>query len=381
MGSPRLTEGARSPELFLEELVAINSVSGEERRAAEYTVAAMNALGYREAYVDSAGSAVGRWGVPGGAPVMLVGHIDTVRGSIPVRCEEVATSPAPFISGTDTILHGRGAVDAKGPLATFIQAVAALDSRIPLDITVVGAVEEEAASSKGARQLLEDFPEPRFVIIGEPSRTNGITLGYKGRLVGEITLARPMTHGAHRHESVTEIAFRVHEQVRTYVARVNEGKEGAFPPLDYTVQGLNTEHDGITERGKMSLGFRLGPAFDPFRLEEELRLLIGTAFQDYLADLRFIGHEQPAQFDKRQTLARLFRASIRSQGLDPRLLLKTGTSDMNVLSSRWKCPMMAYGPGDSALDHTPHEHISFREYRLAITILRDVLNALAQELK
>ncbi|NTU62618.1 MAG: acetyl-lysine deacetylase, partial [Chloroflexi bacterium] len=34
---------------------------------------------------------------------------------------------------------------------------------------------------------------------------------------------------------------------------------------------------------------------------------------------------------------------------------------------------VAYGPGDSDLDHTPHEHILIPEYRRAVQILADVL--------
>ena len=28
-----------------------------------------------------------------------------------------------------------------------------------------------------------------------------------------------------------------------------------------------------------------------------------------------------------------------------RFVLKTGTSDMNVVARRWRCPILAYGPG------------------------------------
>jgi LysW-gamma-L-lysine carboxypeptidase len=38
--------------------------------------------------------------------------------------------------------------------------------------------------------------------------------------------------------------------------------------------------------------------------------------------------------------------------------------------------MLAYGPGDSALDHTPHEHIDLAEYARAIAVLTAALSAL-----
>ncbi len=60
----------------------------------------------------------------------------------------------------------------------------------------------------------------------------------------------------------------------------------------------------------------------------------------------------------------------------PRFLYKTGTADMNVVGPRWNCPILAYGPGDSALDHTPDEHIDLDEYLQAIDVLTRVLEAI-----
>jgi LysW-gamma-L-lysine carboxypeptidase len=51
---------------------------------------------------------------------------------------------------------------------------------------------------------------------------------------------------------------------------------------------------------------------------------------------------------------------------------------MNVVGPRWQCPMVAYGPGDSALDHTPDEHVVIDEYRRAIGILADALQRLGR---
>jgi LysW-gamma-L-lysine carboxypeptidase len=59
-------------------------------------------------------------------------------------------------------------------------------------------------------------------------------------------------------------------------------------------------------------------------------------------------------------------------------VLKTGTSDMNVVGPAWHCPILAYGPGESALDHTPDERISLSEYLRSIEILKSVLHTLMQ---
>ena len=66
--------------------------------------------------------------------------------------------------------------------------------------------------------------------------------------------------------------------------------------------------------------------------------------------------------------------------MQPGFVLKTGTSDMNVVAPVWRCPIVAYGPGDSALDHTPHEHLSLDEYWRAITVLEAALRSLVVSL-
>jgi LysW-gamma-L-lysine carboxypeptidase len=57
-------------------------------------------------------------------------------------------------------------------------------------------------------------------------------------------------------------------------------------------------------------------------------------------------------------------------------VLKTGTSDMNVAGPVWGCPILAYGPGDSSLDHTPNEHLHLNEYWRAILVLEQALRNL-----
>jgi LysW-gamma-L-lysine carboxypeptidase len=47
---------------------------------------------------------------------------------------------------------------------------------------------------------------------------------------------------------------------------------------------------------------------------------------------------------------------------------------MNVVGPVWGGSIVAYGPGDSSLDHTPNEHIQIEEYRHATNVLEMVLS-------
>jgi hypothetical protein len=52
---------------------------------------------------------------------------------------------------------------------------------------------------------------------------------------------------------------------------------------------------------------------------------------------------------------------------------------MNVVGPVWGQNIVAYGPGDSRLDHTPQEHIQLPEYTHAIDVLELVLRELASQ--
>ena len=77
--------------------------------------------------------------------------------------------------------------------------------------------------------------------------------------------------------------------------------------------------------------------------------------------------------EKNTPLVRSFLAAIRAEGGEPGFTVKSGTSDMNLVAPVWNCPTLAYGPGDSSLDHTPDEHILISEYQRAVRVLARVL--------
>jgi LysW-gamma-L-lysine carboxypeptidase len=59
------------------------------------------------------------------------------------------------------------------------------------------------------------------------------------------------------------------------------------------------------------------------------------------------------------------------------LMRKCGTGDINAFANTIKRPMIAYGPGNSHLDHAANEHVKIQEYLDAIQVLQEALNKLA----
>lgn len=340
-------------ETLLRDLVMVASPSQEEASAARLLVKWMAAQGYDRAFIDEAGNAVGIIGA-GARDIVLLGHIDTYGGTVPVRIEGRS-------------LYGRGSVDAKGPLCAF--AVAASRAALPDDIRliVIGAVEEEG-SSRGARHVAAQY-QPEMCIIGEPSQWDRITLGYKGRLLLRWRWEGPLAHSASDVISPPEHAVAYWKRVRDYVAAFNAGREGLFHRLDATLQAINSGQDGAYGWSEMVIGFRLPPDVNPHRLADHLTPAEGAL-------LEASGHEYAFVADKDTPLSRALRSVIRLEGGQPRFVHKTGTSDMNIVGPLWGCPIVAYGPGDSSLDHTPDEHLDLDEYARAIAMLAGALSRL-----
>jgi LysW-gamma-L-lysine carboxypeptidase len=339
---------------LLRGLVAIPSTSRNESDAVAYLCRWMTELGF-DAGSDEAGSAVGRIG-SGDRTIVLLGHIDTVSGDIPVRIE-------------NGVLHGRGAVDAKGPLATFVCAAAEAAERANATIIVVGAVGEETIGSPGATAVAK-WPAPAYCIIGEPSGWDAVCLGYRGTLSTIYRLRQDSRHFAGPGESVAEQAVAFWNGLTAEAAARNEGATGNFFSIGATLRAMGTSSDGLQDEAWMSIGVRLPPAIDVDDLVARMYELAGPA------ELTFEGRQEGYRTEKRSPIVPPFLRSIRAAGGTPRFTLKLGTSDMTVVGPAWGCPIVAYGPGDASLDHTPHEHIVLDEYLKAVRVLTEALVAL-----
>ncbi len=390
---------AQAAEL-LEGLVAIPSVSRHERAASTWLVEQMAHLGFARARVDTVGNAVGELGTAD-APhlIVLLGHIDTVPGNIPVTR---VTTPQ------GTRLNGRGTVDAKGSLANFVLSAANVKEHIPADyrLLVVGAVEEEAATSRGARHIRDlcngqDYPVPRYCIIGEPSGIHTICRGYKGRILIRLEISQPTAHTAGPSREVAEWIVAYWNWLQDTLDLVNTGTSRMFDQASPSLRELETRlWDASRNHVQCLIGIRLPENFNVRILIQQSLEWITTHTQatidnptihidpdtnqsfDFADDtlqgaLHFSGWEPAWLASRRNSLCRSLQGAIRQVlGQRPRFSVKTGTCDMNVVAPAWQCPIVAYGPGDNQLDHTPDEHIMLPEFYQSTQVLTQALTTL-----
>lgn len=339
-------------------LVSQYSPSGQERGAVKWLVERMKLLGYDSAFLDEAGNAVGVIGT-GPKQVVLLGHIDTVPGEIAVRV-------------VDDVLYGRGAVDAKGPLACFTDAVAKVGAKEGWQLVVIGAVDEER-DSQGARFVVSAY-KPDFAIIGEPNQWDRVALGYKGSAWASITIRREQVHPASGEQTAPEAAVEAWLNIRGYADSFNTDKQKEFDKFLVTLHGMESDSNDFEQWARLKVGARLPVDVAPETWYEKLAALADGSI------VESTGFAIPAwRAEKNTPLVRCFLSGIRSQGGEPRFVYKTGTSDLNIVAPMWKCPAVVYGPGDSSLDHTRDEHILLEEYEKSVQVLYNTLKELVNK--
>ncbi|MFA6035457.1 MAG: M20/M25/M40 family metallo-hydrolase, partial [Candidatus Micrarchaeia archaeon] len=347
-------EQKKSLEL-LEGLIKHYSPSREEKSAVEYLVKQMRELGL-EAKVDEVGNAYAVRG-SGPAEILLIGHIDTVHGDLPVRND-------------GEFLHGRGACDAKGPLAALVCAAAQLgeEELEGVRLVITGVVEEEIDSSKGALHIIRHH-HPKYAILGEPSNTNGVTIGYKGRLLAKCRALGHKGHSASLMENAIEKGLLFYEKMRREfdvgtkfdTVMMNMTSARSMGAGDFNV---------MPEEFEFAVDIRVPPGKSAYGIAERIMKMAPADIK-----VKFTEALDGAETDENHPTSRALVKSIRSHGLHPRFVKKLSSSDMNVINSKVKT--VAYGPGDSKLDHTDEERVAVKDYLAAIEIVKDAVRELA----
>lgn len=329
------------------------SPTGREAGAVREFVRLARELGY-SARIDAAGNGLARVGT-GRPRVLFLGHIDTVPGRRPVRRSRGR-------------VFGRGAVDAKGPLVAALLAGSGFAG--PGTLEVIAAVGEET-DSRGARHLLARCGVDA-VIAGEPSRWDGVTVGYKGDLRVDVSFRGRRTHYSSPQPTTTDLALGWAGAVRAWVA--SHRTDSPFRSLSMKVLRSESLGDGDAESVRLTVDLRLPPGATTTSALKELPREPGRP--RVTVTIRI----EPIEATRESPVVRALEAGVRAAGGRPTLWRKGGTSDWNLVGPAWGVPGAAYGPGDPHLDHTASESVSERDLRRSVIVLRTALTQLARTL-
>jgi succinyl-diaminopimelate desuccinylase len=178
---------------FARDLVRIPSISGDEGAVAERVMSEFKLLRFDETWTDEIGNVFARLkGTGNGPAILLSSHLDVVDAGDRSEWEH------PPFDGliAENHLHGRGAVDCKGPLALQTYAAASLrESRPPGDVYVVHTVLEECGSWGMAEAMEQLSDRIAAVVLGEATEGE-IRIGHRGRIELMVTVRGVSAHAS-----------------------------------------------------------------------------------------------------------------------------------------------------------------------------------------
>jgi acetylornithine deacetylase len=373
---------------FLQELVRVPSLLGDEEPAQALVEQRLQALGFdvrsielNEAELaehpdsgvplvpyEGRRSLVGTIGGGSGRSLLLNGHVDVVS-------EEPADrwTKAPYGAEIeDGRLYGRGACDMKGGIAAMLLAVeAALSVGDLLGPLVYQSVIEEECGGNGALAACLAGPLADGVVIAEP--TNGsMDLVAPSVIWARITLEGSSRHASHADEGSNpiEIAFAVTTALHELEASLNETREPEFAgverPYLLNVGALHAGDWPSMTPGSAELDVRLG---FPIRMDpSEAQTLLAAAVEraDGAAQVEFRGFRARGYaFDRNTPLVRLLsdcHEEVRGTALEPEP--SRATTDLRFFEGQAVC----YGPTGEGL-HGVDEWVDLESIAETATVL------------
>jgi LysW-gamma-L-lysine carboxypeptidase len=280
----------------------------------------------------------------GKGEVLLASHIDTVTGFIDPKEE-------------GEIVYGRGAVDAKGPLTSMIIAGWILNERGIK--TTVAALADEERQSKGAKELLSNKYDFKYIIVGEPSN-NQIVVEYRGLIQLKLECKGESYHSSSaRYNLLIDLMKKLLEISRTYTTYEN-------PTIQPTILKCGDLLNVTPSNAEVYLDIRYPYNFNSDNLIED----INNKFNN--CTIKILEKINPVKVSVNSPIVRAMVRSLIKIGERPKIVRKNGTSDMNILHNITE-NIIAFGPGDSSLEHTNYEKISLEElYKATIIYINTI---------
>lgn len=315
--------------------------------------------------------------VPGADPgkaVLLETHLDTVE--LPVG------AASPDVTVDTVAVHGRGACDAKGPLACFMTAISEFRETPPPVTVRLAAVIDEEHHYKGVTGLLKDGS-----LGGEE---------YLGAIVGEPTDTRVVA----AHMGV--IRCRLHASTRGGHSSRGHVEPNAVVAVSQAVLALHGHADAVLSpstnpllsRGSLAVtrieggeGDNVIPAHCVAVVDR--RLAPGETPEDALASMRAIlANDCPdVTIDEPFTLDIALDTDPDSRWVRQAAMALTepphpaepvgagwGSDASKITAAGIGC--VVWGPGDIAVAHTDQEHIPVAQLRSATQRLTEFLREL-----
>lgn len=301
----------------------------------------------------------------------FAGHLDVVPpgagwGSDPF---------APTLRGD--LLHGRGAVDMKGSIASFVAALpACLD--LPGTISLLITGDEEGIATHGTLAIMDRMAGrgilPDLCVVGEPTSVNrlgdAMKIGRRGSVNMWIAVVGTQGHVAYPHLADNPIPrlLRILSAIDALV--LDEGTDW-FQPSNIEITDIAVGND-VTNLIPGEARARLSIRFNDLHTGESLTRRIGEIVEGGGGTLRAVVSGE-AFLTAPGELSDMLSDAIRdATGLTPELSTSGGTSDARFLSRL--CPVVEFGLTNATM-HKLDEAVAVEDLR----VLRDIYAAVVKK--
>ena len=385
---------------FAQDLIRIPSMSGKEKEVAGRILLEMEDLGYDETRIDEVGNVIGVVrGMGGGPPVMLNCHMDVVAEG------DHETWEHPPFGGdvADGFLHGRGAMDIKGPLALQTYAAAVLRGTAPGDVVVAHTVFEERGGWGMEHLMASGAVNPAAVVIGEATGGD-VTMGHRGRGELEIVLT-----GLAGHASAPERAKNALSLVPAVLRALGDLAEGqADDPIlgraslvPTQIETSPASRNVIPDRAMVVVDWRVLPGSTDEELEGQIRDALRThlprAPEGMGVEVR-TAREWQETYTGVGELRNLFTPGFLMQADHPAVVAaaravgsREGSGPARIrpwtfaTDGGWSCgvfgvPTVGFAPGEERFAHTNRERLDLDEARWAFARHSDLVLGLQKSL-
>jgi|SRR5271157_252011 len=365
-------------ERYLRDIIAIPSVTGHEGLIKDHLATTFEEIGLEVElqHVDrDRYNVIGRLG-EGPVKLMLCTHMDV----IPALDETLWHSPPFEATVKEGRIYGRGAVDAKGPLAAAMEAMLRIKNdgvRLKGSVAIAAVVEEETGRSLGARKLMEKY-SPAMGIIMEPTGLR-ISVAHKGAIRPVITIHGKSAHSSSPDKGVNaiSIAAEVLRELELYRSKVMEVADPMLgrSSLEVTMIQGGERINVVPEKCQIYVDRRLIPgetvesAYDEL---DEVVKSVGDRAKAHII-LKLLCSYPTSRTDENEKIVVIVKDALERKGLTSEPMGFPAGCDMHTFVARG-IPTVILGPGGIYQAHTIDEYIEKEDLRLGVDVYEDIIN-------
>ena len=325
---------------FTRQLVDIESITGNEGPVGDFLHRELLRRGFQAEKIPVEGTRCNIFAVFSEQPqpaVVFSTHMDTVP---------------PFIPSSEdaTRVYGRGSCDAKGIIATQVEAAERLrDEDIHVGLLFLVGEERDSLGAKVANQ---NPPGCKFLVNGEPTE-NRIAVASKGALRVEVIAEGRMAHSAYPElgESAIDKLLVALERLR---AMKLPSADGIGPcTLNIGVIAGGRAPNVVPDKARAQLLYRLVGSSE--QLKREIVDAVGNlARVEFVLEIPFV---RLRTLDSLPTMVAAF------------------TTDIPALSN-WGQPLLI-GPGSIHVAHTDGEYVEKKQLQDAVDLYCSIARQLS----